>query len=159
MVTMPLILVMYPKVAQAHGRGGATWPFLRDTLAMALSMWALGGTACVAFAEAITLAVYPGLPEAAPLIRHFPFAILPYLVLTLLAFYNLGRKRWGVVWILFPGIPLQWAGYAAFHGSFAEILTVLGLTGGAMALAAVVFTVATGFRPADAAPALPPDNM
>jgi O-antigen/teichoic acid export membrane protein len=159
MVTMPLVLVMYPKVAEAHARGEPAWPFLRDTLAMALSMWALGGTACVAFAEPITAAVYPNLPEAAPLVRFFPFAILPYLVLTLLAFHNLGRKRWRVVWVLFPGIPIQWASYATFHGSFIEILTVLGVTGGAMAAAAVVFTVLAELRDRHAAPALPGDSM
>ncbi|MHC5079892.1 MAG: polysaccharide biosynthesis protein [Planctomycetota bacterium] len=108
MVTVPLILVMYPKVARATVRGEPAWSFLRDAGVMAMVVWALGFTACATFPTEITGLLFPKNPEAAELIPPFPLAILPYMILTLLTYYLLGRRRWWIALILYAGLLLQW---------------------------------------------------
>ncbi|MHC4598651.1 MAG: lipopolysaccharide biosynthesis protein [Planctomycetota bacterium] len=142
MVTFPLVLVMFPKVARARRFGESGRVFLRDTAVMTLTVWAAGWGVCAAFPHAIADALFPAYPETADLIRRFPLAILPAVILTLLTYYNLGRRRYGIAWILVAGVAVQWVGYSLFHGSNMEILTVLGVTGAALCGGVIVFTVA-----------------
>ncbi|MHC4777101.1 MAG: lipopolysaccharide biosynthesis protein [Planctomycetota bacterium] len=147
MVTFPLVMVMFPKVARAHRASESGGIFLRDTALMTFFMWALGWGVCALFPAAISKALFPGYPETAALLKWFPLAILPIMILTILTYYNLARRRFKIAAILPAGVVLQWGGYSLFHGSTLEILTVLGVTGGILALGVVAFSVFAG-RPA-----------
>jgi O-antigen/teichoic acid export membrane protein len=146
MVALPLVTVMVPRVAAATKRGESPLSFLRDAVLMALFPWALGGAACVFFAEDVTGALFPSCPGAASLVRLFPAAILPYVLLAVFTPFNLARGRTGTAWILLAGVAFQWAGYLAFHGSHRQILAVLGLSGAAAALAVMAYTWAAERR-------------
>ncbi|MCU0722146.1 MAG: hypothetical protein MUC63_00760 [Planctomycetes bacterium] len=141
MLTLPLVSVMIPKVAAATRRGASGWPYLRDAAGMALAPLLLGGAVCVLAAGPVAGALFPANPGAAPLIRLFPAAILPYVLLAILTPYNLARGRRGTAAILALGVAAQWAGFSLFHGSHFEILAVLGASGAAAAAAVTAYTV------------------
>lgn len=150
MVTMPMVTVLYPRVSQAASRGEPTWPFLRDAGYMAGAVWAFGFIACAGFADPITLALFPDHPAAADLIRWFPVAMAPNVLLVLLTYYLLGLGKRRVGLLLAGGIALQGAGYVLFHGTPFHILAVLGCAGAVTACAAALYAAAGRHAPGKA---------
>ncbi|GEM_PF-3523355 len=141
MVTLPLVMVMFPRVASARGKEEGTWLFLRDALIMTIAVWGLGFAFCAAFPTVIAGALFPDQPGSAALISRYPLAVLPYMILALLVYYQLALRRWKTAWILVGGVLIQWAGYLVFHRTPFDLLAVLGVTGGVTVAATGAITL------------------
>ncbi|MHC5020347.1 MAG: polysaccharide biosynthesis protein [Planctomycetota bacterium] len=134
MVLLPFTVALFPGVIAARAAGQPTRPLLMRALTV-------GGGAVAGVSVVIALAaaplvelLFPHYPEAVRLIQLFPLASAPVGIAGVLAVYGLATDR-PVAWVVGPGCLVQWGLYAWCDGAPFAVLTALGATGCAVALA------------------------
>jgi O-antigen/teichoic acid export membrane protein len=133
LVTLPLVTVAFPKVRTQHTLGKSALGLLLRTLASVGAVALPLGLGVFLFAAPVSNLLFPGL-GAAPLVRSYVLAILPYVFLTVLVYHNLAARENWAAWILPGAVAVQVGGYLMFHGDPQEVVAVLGWTGGALCL-------------------------
>jgi O-antigen/teichoic acid export membrane protein len=150
-VAMPLVQVMFPKVARSAA-------LTRPSQAMSLALAATAGVgvlaafACTLFPELPLRIVFIGNPEAwkaAPLVPWFAWVLLPLILAMVLINNLLAQERFRIVpWMLVVTVgylgALAWwkprlAGMEMFE-AFRTVLSTLGVCNAALLTLAVVFT-------------------
>lgn len=128
--TGPLSVVMFPKIARGAARGEKT-----DALALALGATALAGgmaaVACTLFPALPLYVIYDKsfIEIASPMVPWFAWCMLPLtlstvLINSLMAHGKFASVPWLVLVAVGYGVALQ-----RYHGSFKQVIQVLGIFG------------------------------
>jgi O-antigen/teichoic acid export membrane protein len=120
---------MFPKVSYAHTRGESTRPLLLKSLSYSFFL---------SLIPAVFFLFFPGLflrilkaqyLEAAYLLRAFGFAMLPFVLLTVLVYYNLAIHNKGIMYVLGISTVFHLVILSIFHSSLLQIILALGTSG------------------------------
>jgi O-antigen/teichoic acid export membrane protein len=145
LITLPLVTVVYPKARTGRTLGKNTFGLLARTLISVGVVCLPLAAGCYFFAEEVSRILFPRL-AAAPLLREYTPAILPYVFLTVLVHYNLAVRQTWISWVLLPAIALQATAYFFFHGSHQEVIRVLGFTGLGLCIPVLLVTLVQSLR-------------
>jgi hypothetical protein len=152
-LTAPLAQVLFPKVARSHLMSEKS----------NVMLLALGATGLIGGAAALVCTVFPKLPlillgspflQSASLVPWFTWCMVPLAISNVLINNLLARERFAAV----PWLVAVAVGYGValryWHGSFVQVIQLLGLFSTLLVVVCVIFTLLAP-RAAASTPAQP----
>ena len=124
-----VVTVLLPKVSERSALQLDTKAILSASLLATAALAAVATVVYTLFASTIvSLTVGGDYAEAAPLLWIFALAMSGYALLNVLLFNDLGRSGTAMVKLLAAGMAGQLVGFAIFHDSVSQLVTVSAVT-------------------------------
>jgi O-antigen/teichoic acid export membrane protein len=150
-----IVTVLLPKVSERSALHLDTRAILSMSLLATGVLAALATVIYAVFSSTIVLLTVGGkYADAAPLLWIFALAMSGYALLNVLLFNDLGRGGTGMVKLLLAGTLGQLAGYAVFHASVWQLVTVSATSAAFLLLAHELLVDPSILRAARSAPTI-----